>query len=1249
MRIVVDLQGAQSENRFRGIGQYSLALAKALLNVGQNHELWIALNGEFQETIEPIRATFDHLLPQNRIVVFSLPGPVAEADAVNCWRARCAEHIREHFLASLRPDATILSSLFEGQASDAATSVGRFVRSGLSSVTLYDLIPLRYYGKYLSDSTIREWYFRKLDSLKRTDVLLAISESCRQDAIHALSIADDRIINILGDVDDRFRRLEMTPDEICEIRAKFGLHKPFIMYTGGINYLDNTEGLIEAYALCPSQLRQAHRLAIVGSIQQADRQRLDAMTTHLGLGKDEIIFTGSVSDNEMIALYNLCALVVFPSVYAGFGLPVLEAMRCGAAVIGSESSSIPEVVGRSDALFDPTRPQAIAGKITEVLTNRGFYQSLCDYSPKQSKKFSWNETARRALAALEEAHARLHKGERVFTSVSLYRPKMAYISPLPPERTGIADYNAELLPELSRHYDIEVVVDQKEVSAPWIRANFPIRSPEWFDRHASRFDRIVYHLGNSPFHSYQFDLLEKHRGVVDLHDFFLGHAISHASEFGGRPGWLEESLFESHGYGALMALSQDRDIAIWTYPANKPVLDEAAGVIAHSQTVRKWAEVYYGTSYMTNWQVVPHLRRMPPSINRRLARDELALDDSVFLVCSFGLLGPTKHNHSLLEAWLASPLSRDQRCRLVFVGENHPDEYGLQLARRIKESGLSDRITITGWANPQLFSNYLSSADMAVQLRSSSRGESSGTILDCLAHGLPLVINAHGPAAEFPEGVVAKLPDQFFVEDLASVITDLWHNEADRQSLARSAVSFIRERHAPAMVGELYRDAIESVYAQGSFSLYHQLITKLSCLDTGNTLASSRDLIQVAQAIDANQPRRSVPQLLIDVSELARKDIKTGIQRVCRSVLLDLITHAPADWRVESIGFDGSAYRYARKFTLNLIDCPQPDLLDEKLAPKAGDVYLGIDFVAGIVTPQESLYAEWRSRGIRTYFVVYDLLPILRPDTFLAGSEDVHLAWMGAISRMADGLVCISRAVADEVMQVLDRLQPPRLRSLDIGYFHLGADIAKSSPTIGMGTGAAAAFAQISLRPSFLMVGTVEPRKAHQQALAAFERLWEKGFNLNLVIAGKKGWLVESLAKKLRNHENRGNRLFWLDGCSDEMLVSLYEKCTALLMASEGEGFGLPLIEAAQHKLPIIARDLPVFKEVAGEHAYYFHGTEPADLAHAICEWLELHKSGKVPDSSGMPWLTWKQSTAQLLDVILNGRWYKKWTPQRRS
>jgi glycosyltransferase involved in cell wall biosynthesis len=171
------------------------------------------------------------------------------------------------------------------------------------------------------------------------------------------------------------------------------------------------------------------------------------------------------------------------------------------------------------------------------------------------------------------------------------------------------------------------------------------------------------------------------------------------------------------------------------------------------------------------------------------------------------------------------------------------------------------------------------------------------------------------------------------------------------------------------------------------------------------------------------------------------------------------------------------------------------------------------------------------------------------------------------------------------------------------------------------------------------MVGTIEPRKGHAQTLAAFEKLWSDGGDANLVIVGRKGWGMDKLAEAMRHHPEHGRRLFWLEGISDEYLEKVYAASTSLIAASYGEGFGLPLIEAAQHKLPIIARALPVFREVAGEHAFYFNGKEPQDLARAVREWMMLYQSDKNPRSEGMPWLTWKQSSQQLMDLILKEQW----------
>ena len=178
MRIVMDLQGAQTESRFRGVGRYTLSLAQAIARNRGEHEIILALSGFFPDTIEPIRAAFDRLLPQENIRVWYAPGPVRECDSGNEWRRDVAERIREAFLASLQPDLLHVSSLFEGYVDDAVTSIGVFTPQIPTVVTLYDLIPLLNSEIYLKRNPVyARYYQRKIEHLKRANQWLAISES----------------------------------------------------------------------------------------------------------------------------------------------------------------------------------------------------------------------------------------------------------------------------------------------------------------------------------------------------------------------------------------------------------------------------------------------------------------------------------------------------------------------------------------------------------------------------------------------------------------------------------------------------------------------------------------------------------------------------------------------------------------------------------------------------------------------------------------------------------------------------------------------------------------------------------------------------------------------------------------------------------------------------------------------------------------------------------------------------------------
>lgn len=947
MRILIDLQACQSTgSRHRGIGRYSLALARAMVKNAGSHDLQLMLSGLFPETIQPLRHEFEGLVPSDRIHIWQTPGPVAELFSDNYWRCRTAELVREQALASLRPDFVHVTSLFEGSGDNAVSSVGVNGEHLPTAVTLYDLIPLVYEKQYLGDPRQRAWYYRKLGSLKRADLLLAISESSRREGLDWLDLPPERIVNISSAVDAHFQPRSCTDDVMLSLRRRFALVRPFVMYTGGIDLRKNIEGLVRAYAALPLPVRQHYQLAIVCSVQPGDRNRLEQIARQYGLAHDELVLTGFVSEQDLLLLYQDCALFIFPSWHEGFGLPALEAMSCGAPVIAANTSSLPEVIGRADALFDPRNEVAITTKLHQVLTDGAFRSGLCLHGLEQAKKFSWDASAKTAIAAFEEQYAR-HKSTiqvGVLTQFQTPKPKLAFFSPLPSARSGIAYYCAELLPELASFYDIELIVDQAAVDDAWLTANFSVRTWQWFDQNAERFDRVLYHFGNSTFHTYMFEMLDRHPGVVVLHDFFVSNLIHYLDATGQKPGEWSKKLYQSHGYTALLdrQKTSETDGIIWKYPCNLSILSKAEGIIVHSQYSIELVKQWYGDKLAETCEKIPHLRKSPFNTDKSIARQQLGLADGDFLLCSFGMLGPVKENIKLLNAWLASPLSNDKHCYLVFVGQPDDGEYCTQLIRSIKNKGSGDRIRITGFADTELFRTYLMAADAAVQLRSLSRGETSGTVLDCMAYAIPTIVNHNGSMRELPEYALIKLADEFTEIELLDKLVLLRNDTALRSKLGQSAAKFIREHHAPEFIAQQYSVAIEKYFNGEPASRLHRTLKKIAAIEI-DTSPKEQDLISVAQCLSINEEYRGVRQIFVDISKVnsdADCDDYLATKKLVSAVLLAFFNTSPIGFRVEpvttSVNHGKDSLRYARHKSCAFLDLT-PILLPDDLIEVRGE------------------------------------------------------------------------------------------------------------------------------------------------------------------------------------------------------------------------------------------------------------------------------------------------------------------------
>jgi len=333
-------------------------------------------------------------------------------------------------------------------------------------------------------------------------------------------------------------------------------------------------------------------------------------------------------------------------------------------------------------------------------------------------------------------------------------------------------------------------------------------------------------------------------------------------------------------------------------------------------------------------------------------------------------------------------------------------------------------------------------------------------------------------------------------------------------------------------------------------------------------------------------------------------------------------------------------YKKADSFTSKFIKNVEEFDNDQPIEFQAGDIFFGLDVQFAVIPAQIDFYKKMSRSGVKIYLMVHDLLPILSPEFFEGGVLEFYELWLLTIGEVSDGVITVSKSVANELKDWIESKNIVREKPLKIGWSHNGSDFQSSKPTFGLPEDADKTLSVLKNNTSFLSVGTLEPRKGHLQMLEAFEILWEKGLNVNLVFVGKEGLNVENLKNKISKSPELGNRLFWLSGISDEYLEKVYQVSTCLICPSMGEGFGLPIVEGAQKGIPMIIRDIPVFKEVAGNNATYFSGIQAEDLAIVISKWIEDHKQGLVVPSSDIKWIKWETSAKNLKDVLINENWY---------
>jgi len=267
-----------------------------------------------------------------------------------------------------------------------------------------------------------------------------------------------------------------------------------------------------------------------------------------------------------------------------------------------------------------------------------------------------------------------------------------------------------------------------------------------------------------------------------------------------------------------------------------------------------------------------------------------------------------------------------------------------------------------------------------------------------------------------------------------------------------------------------------------------------------------------------------------------------------------------------------------------------------------------------------SAITKFKENGGKVCAVQYDLIPFIYPEVVEEHTRIIYTKWWSQAINYIDGVICISDAVRQDFYEWQMKTKLSGIKREAVDFFYLGADFLIDDLIVQVTQGQ---------NPFFVIVGSIEPRKNHALVLEAFEMLWEKGVDVNLVICYGNSWMSDNLIKKMMNHSLINKNLFLLNKVSDKDLIWLYQKCTAAIMASYAEGFGLPIIEASQCGANVICNDIPVFREIGGDNVVYFELNNAISLATTIIDSLgdvSLNKKDKENKS----WITWLESAKML-------------------
>jgi glycosyltransferase involved in cell wall biosynthesis/SAM-dependent methyltransferase len=695
--------------------------------------------------------------------------------------------------------------------------------------THYDLIPLLYPDRYFGPKSRAEHgrYLRTVRALRDAERLIAISDFVRGEAAARLGICRERIDVAYPIADPCFRVLAdgEAASLLAELRRRCPLPDDFVLCATHLHHAKNLHTFLRAYAMLPPAWRHRHPLVIVGDLDLGGRKALDGWTLEMGI-RDDVVVPGFVAEQELVALYNAAWIFVHPSRYEGFGLPVLEAMRCGAPVIAGNAAALPEVVGDAGLLVDPEDPASFVLAMERLDGDPGLRRELRAAGLARAEIFHPRQLGEATLGAYERAAREAGEWRARPTS----RPRLAVWSPLPPQPSGISDYTAELLTELRTWADAELFVDDAFLPDHELLDSWPTFHYTAFERrHRWRpFDLAVYQLGASMFHVYLLDAIQRWPGLLVLHDLTLSYVRAALFAAGMPPEEVRRELLAGDGLEALIeyeavarldgeARTRATEEFLGRRLLLRPLIAASLAEIVHLPRAARELEDRYPRARVhafpmgvaDPWRYASEAGTW--SLAAANVRRRHGLPPDAFLVGVFGIADPVKRLASILRA-VARLAARVPSAMLVVVGRFLDEEYHRALERLARELGIADRVRFLGQVARGDFNQLLLACDAVVNLRYPSRKQMSATLLRAAAAGKPVAVTELPEWDHFPSSFCYRVrADETEDANLAEWLMGLALDPERAATASRAAREHYLGHGTLKQMADRYREVIEEL------------------------------------------------------------------------------------------------------------------------------------------------------------------------------------------------------------------------------------------------------------------------------------------------------------------------------------------------------------------------------------------------------------------------------------------------------